>query len=196
MDNDSNDMKYMDNAQMQDPGAFPPQTPIGMAYVPVQKFRTVFDTDAALVKGTIFPELNKPWLGGKAFSNKSGNSGEMENTRMYGESVSGVTGKWTVSGLAGNGAVSGMAGKGTVSGAADSGTVSGMTGKWPVSGMEDNGTVSGMTGKGTVSGAAGKGTASGMMDNGTVAGMTDKGMASGVSGKWNRSGTMERRYEK
>ena len=155
MDNDSNDMKYMDNAQMQDPGAFPPQTPIGMAYVPVQKFRTVFDTDAALVKGTIFPELNKPWLGGKAFSNKSGNSGEMENTRMYGESVSGVTGKWTVSGLAGNGAVSGMAGKGTVSGAAGKGTASGMM---------DNGTVAGMTDKGMASGVSGKWNRSGTME--------------------------------
>lgn len=34
----------------------------GMAYVPWQYFDTVYETDKALEIGTIFPELNKPFL--------------------------------------------------------------------------------------------------------------------------------------
>ena len=37
-----------------------------MAYVPVQQLNTVYDTDKALERGTLFPELDKPWLGGAA----------------------------------------------------------------------------------------------------------------------------------
>lgn len=47
-------------------GAFPPETPIAMAYVPVQKFQAVYDADTALSVGTIFAELNKPFLDGRA----------------------------------------------------------------------------------------------------------------------------------
>ncbi len=36
----------------------------GMAYVPWQYFTTVYDTDKALEVGTIFPELDKPFLAG------------------------------------------------------------------------------------------------------------------------------------
>lgn len=37
--------------------------PIGMAYVPWQHFKSVYDVDKALAYGTIFPELNKPFFG-------------------------------------------------------------------------------------------------------------------------------------
>lgn len=35
---------------------------VAMAYVPWQYFDTVYETDKALEVGTIFPELNKPFL--------------------------------------------------------------------------------------------------------------------------------------
>ena len=36
----------------------------GMAYVPWQYFTTVYEPDKALEAGTIFPELDKPFLAG------------------------------------------------------------------------------------------------------------------------------------
>lgn len=36
---------------------------IAMAYVPWQYFEHVYEPDRALQVGTIFPELNKPFLG-------------------------------------------------------------------------------------------------------------------------------------
>ncbi len=38
-------------------------TPIAMAYVPKQKYGTIFDLCKALEVGTIFPELYKPFCG-------------------------------------------------------------------------------------------------------------------------------------
>ena len=38
-------------------------TPIAMAYVPWQHFGSVYDLEKALQIGTIFPELNMPFLG-------------------------------------------------------------------------------------------------------------------------------------
>ena len=35
---------------------------VGMAYVPWQNFSTVYEPDRALEAGTIFPELDKPFL--------------------------------------------------------------------------------------------------------------------------------------
>lgn len=35
---------------------------VGMAYVPWQNFSTVYEPDHALEAGTIFPELDKPFL--------------------------------------------------------------------------------------------------------------------------------------
>lgn len=35
---------------------------LAMAYVPWQAFRNVYEPDKALEIGTIFPELNKPFL--------------------------------------------------------------------------------------------------------------------------------------
>ncbi|MFI3172818.1 MAG: spore coat associated protein CotJA [Eubacteriales bacterium] len=37
--------------------------PIAMAYVPWQKWENTFDTDKILSKGTLFPDLYKPFLG-------------------------------------------------------------------------------------------------------------------------------------
>ena len=41
--------------------------PIGMAYVPWQEFREIYDMERALEVGTIFEELDKPFLGRRAF---------------------------------------------------------------------------------------------------------------------------------
>lgn len=37
--------------------------PIGMAYVPWQRWNKVYQKDVALDRGTIFPELDLPFLG-------------------------------------------------------------------------------------------------------------------------------------
>ena len=38
---------------------------LAMAYVPMQHFKNVYDLNEALSCGTIFPELNKPFMGWK-----------------------------------------------------------------------------------------------------------------------------------
>lgn len=43
----------------------PPDYPVAMAYVPWQHFSDTYEPDKALQCGTIFPELNKPFLGRK-----------------------------------------------------------------------------------------------------------------------------------
>lgn len=37
--------------------------PLAMAYVPMQHFGATYAPEAALAKGTLFPELDKPFLG-------------------------------------------------------------------------------------------------------------------------------------
>jgi hypothetical protein len=37
---------------------------LGMAYVPPQEWRDIYDVDYAFTRGTIFAELDKPWFGG------------------------------------------------------------------------------------------------------------------------------------
>ena len=37
--------------------------PVAMAYVPWQRWETLYDPEKGLECGTIFPELNKPFLG-------------------------------------------------------------------------------------------------------------------------------------
>lgn len=37
--------------------------PVAMGYVPWQNWNTVYDIEKGLSCGTIFPELNKPFLG-------------------------------------------------------------------------------------------------------------------------------------
>ncbi len=43
--------------------AFPAQTPVGMAYVPYQQWKNVYDPSVALDRGTVFEDLDKPFLG-------------------------------------------------------------------------------------------------------------------------------------
>lgn len=44
-------------------GKFPEDTPLAMAYVPFQSWEKPYDMDAALSRGTIFPSLDKPFIG-------------------------------------------------------------------------------------------------------------------------------------
>ena len=41
----------------------PEHMPIGMSYVPWQKWQSVYDAEKAFRNGTIFQELYKPFLG-------------------------------------------------------------------------------------------------------------------------------------
>ncbi len=43
---------------------------VAMAYVPWQNFTTVYDPDKALEVGTIFPELDKPFFGGRGMKRR------------------------------------------------------------------------------------------------------------------------------
>lgn len=47
------------------PESFMENMSLAMAFVPIQKFSTVYEVHEALKYGTIFPELNKPFLGSK-----------------------------------------------------------------------------------------------------------------------------------
>ncbi len=40
---------------------FPPGTPLAMAYVPMQKLENIYEPVHALKRGTLYPELDKPW---------------------------------------------------------------------------------------------------------------------------------------
>lgn len=40
---------------------------VAMAYVPWQKFGPLYEAEKGLMAGTIFPELDKPFLGRRAF---------------------------------------------------------------------------------------------------------------------------------
>ena len=44
-------------------GRFPEDTPLAMAYVPMQKFGKVYEPARGFQLGTIFPELCKPFCG-------------------------------------------------------------------------------------------------------------------------------------
>ena len=50
----------------------PEEMPVAMAYVPYQQWKDQYDDDVALQRGTIFPCLDKPFLGEEAV--KNGNS--------------------------------------------------------------------------------------------------------------------------
>ena len=39
------------------------ELPLAMAYVPMQKYGMTYEADNALEKGTLFPDLDKPFLG-------------------------------------------------------------------------------------------------------------------------------------
>ena len=40
--------------------------PLAMSYVPMQKWRDLYSADVGLERGTIFSELDKPFLGRRA----------------------------------------------------------------------------------------------------------------------------------
>ena len=40
--------------------------PVGMAYVPWQNWNQIYELDKALSRGTLFPELDKPFIGRRA----------------------------------------------------------------------------------------------------------------------------------
>lgn len=44
-----------------------PEFVIAMAYVPWQQFGPLYDAQKGLMAGTLFPELDKPFLGRRAF---------------------------------------------------------------------------------------------------------------------------------
>lgn len=43
--------------------ALPKEMPIAMLYVPYQSWRKIYDTQVGLERGTIFEELDKPFIG-------------------------------------------------------------------------------------------------------------------------------------
>jgi len=43
------------------------QTPLAMAYVPMQELNSVYEPETALTTGTLFPDLDKPWLAGRSW---------------------------------------------------------------------------------------------------------------------------------
>ena len=47
-------------------GVFPKEMPIAMAYVPFQKWEKPYDVMTALARATIFPSLDKPFIGEEA----------------------------------------------------------------------------------------------------------------------------------
>ena len=47
-------------------GAFPSDPPVAMAYVPFQSWEKPYDADAGLSRGTVFPSLDKPFIGEEA----------------------------------------------------------------------------------------------------------------------------------
>lgn len=51
------------NARMQC-GSTTNDMPIGMCYVPWQKWGNIYDPYKALCRGTVFADLDKPFLGG------------------------------------------------------------------------------------------------------------------------------------
>ena len=46
------------------PTPFPQSTPVAMAYIPFQQFGQLYPPEKGLKRGTIFPDLDKPFLGG------------------------------------------------------------------------------------------------------------------------------------
>lgn len=43
--------------------------PLAMAYIPMQQWGDLYEPDVAICRGTVFAELDKPWLGEEACKN-------------------------------------------------------------------------------------------------------------------------------
>jgi len=48
----------------------PKDTPVAMAIIPMQHYNDVYPADEGFDNGTIFPELNLPFLGERRFENE------------------------------------------------------------------------------------------------------------------------------
>ena len=59
------DLAPSDNGARIQFSPFPAYTPIAMSYVPVQKFTDLYEPEKAFEAGTLFMELDKPFLGSK-----------------------------------------------------------------------------------------------------------------------------------
>ena len=55
----------MENKYKSEKSLFPKDTPLAMCYVPFQTYDTTYAENVAIEKGTIFPELYFPFLGGE-----------------------------------------------------------------------------------------------------------------------------------
>jgi len=51
-------------SQQQD-SMFPSEISLAMAYIPLQQITTLYDAENAFQIGTLFPDLDKPFLGGR-----------------------------------------------------------------------------------------------------------------------------------
>lgn len=63
LDADNSSMHCGNMSCPQPEGKFPPETPVAMAYVPFQSWEKTYDMEAGLARGTVFPSLDKPFLG-------------------------------------------------------------------------------------------------------------------------------------
>lgn len=57
----TNETFHGEGDRLPDP-LFPAGTPLAMAYVPMQRLENVYEPAHALLHGTLYPELDKPWL--------------------------------------------------------------------------------------------------------------------------------------
>lgn len=57
-------MDMVVNSESANISRFPRNTPLAMAYVPFQQWNETYDDDKALARGTLFPELDLPFLKG------------------------------------------------------------------------------------------------------------------------------------
>ena len=61
---DAPESRMTERESFQPTTPFPDQTPPGMAYVPYQQWDTTFSAEEGFPKGTIFPQLYKPFCPG------------------------------------------------------------------------------------------------------------------------------------
>ena len=62
--NDYNRNHYIDNNQSDDDKS------LAMVYIPFQKWQKLYSEEVALNRGTLFSELDKPFIGEEAVSNE------------------------------------------------------------------------------------------------------------------------------
>ena len=65
--NELNATDSMINGAKEESG--PPCSPVGMAYVPIQRWKELYDPELALQRGTMFRQLDFPFIGEEAVPN-------------------------------------------------------------------------------------------------------------------------------